>query len=701
VPSLRDILRRSVVLAAALALAGPAPASAHDPLQAAESEILGADHAAEHALLRELESSPAARRQLERAERTARRMAAATAAAGPLDQDGRWSPPFNIGAMAINAAMLPTGKVLWFSYPWSPDYGPNRAHETVATLWDPAKGTGAGAFKAVPPRDASGNPVNLFCAGISFLADGQVLVTGGNLMYPAESPGGMYAGLKDVYTFDPWTESWTPQPKMSHGRWYPSQLLLPDGRTWIMGGLDEFGFANKNQDLELFNPPTSRGGQGSVSLLGPAGVLGDPGRPPVGDYYPHLFWMPSGRALVAGPYTIDSWWLDRPGNPSDFTWADIDNFSFSRVWGSAVLVPGGPDGSHEVLQLGGSDKPAADAAGTDALATATTISFDERVGTWDGDESMNVARSHLNTVLLPDSSMVTVGGGRGSVNASNGQYAVQAADLQVELWNPATRKWRLGPAQQEFRAYHSTALLLPDGRVVSAGDDFHGPSFTQDTAEIYEPPYLFDGDSLAPRPAIAAAPADITWAQGFDIAVTPAASRDVTRAVLVAPGATTHAVDGNQRVVPLRTTSTGSALRAEAPPNRDVAPPGVYMLFVLDATGTPSVARWVRLGDPLPAPSPPPIQPGSPPPVVTQPKAKLPKVRARIVRRGHRRYVQLRVARSTAPRVRVRLRLFARRHRLQRSRLVTVRTGRTTVVRSVRVPRRIRSVSATARSLRR
>jgi hypothetical protein len=698
VRSLRNISWRAVVAAAALALAGPVAAHAHDPVRAAETTILGADHAAEHALLRELENDPAAREQLAKAERTARRVAASAAAAEPLDEVGRWGPAFDIPVFAINAAMLPTGKVLWFAYPNSPDRPPGMQHGGVAYLWNPANGT----FNAVPPPidPARGLPVNLFCAGISFLADGQVLVTGGNLKYPAET-GDKYAGLEHVYTFDPWSETWRRQPDMNHGRWYPSQLLLPDGRTFIMGGLDEDGHAKKNEDLELFDPPAQLGGAGSVSFLGPAGVLGDPGRPPVGDYYPHLFWMPSGRALVAGPYTIDSWWLNRPGNPADFTWDDIPNFAFSRVWGSAVLVPGGPDGSHEVLQIGGSDKPAADAATpqTDALATTTTIAFDEGLGTWTADESMHVGRSHLNTVLLPDSSMVTIGGGLGATRAEPGQYAVTPDHLQTELWDPDTRVWRLGPAQHEFRTYHSTALLLPDGRVVSAGDDYHGPSFTQDTAEIYEPPYLFDGDAPAPRPAIAGAPEAITWAQPFDVAVTAAAGRAVDRAVLVAPSATTHAVDINQRVVPLRTTRAGPAvLRAEAPPNRDVAPPGVYMLFVLDETGTPSVARWVRLADPPPPAAP--AQPSQPPATATRPKTKLPKVRARIVRRGHRRYVQLRVARSSAPRVRVRLRLLDRRERVRRSRLVTVRTGRTTIVRSVRLSPRIRKVRATARSLR-
>src|SRR3712207_9521463 len=112
---------------------------------------------------------------------------------------------------------------------------------------------------------------------------------------------------------------------MPHGHWYPTQLLMPAGRTFIMGGLDERGNGDKNEDLELFPPSRSRGGRGRLALLGGAAVLGDAGRPPVGDYYPHLFWMPSGRGLVAGPWTTDSWWFRPAGNPAPLRWPDLGN----------------------------------------------------------------------------------------------------------------------------------------------------------------------------------------------------------------------------------------------------------------------------------------------------------------------------------------------------------------------------------------
>ena len=199
---------------------------------------------------------------------------------------------------------------------------------------------------------------------------------------------------------------------------------------------------------------------------------------------------------------------------------------------------------------------------------------------------MKVGRGHHNTVLLPDGSMVTVGGGVGIRNGD--QWEADAAQRQVELRDPATGAWRLGPAQAESRAYHSTALLLPDGRVVSAGDDVNGGT-AKDTAEIYEPPYLFKGA----RPAITAAPHNVRFATSFDVG-TP--NTNVTGAALVAPGATTHANDMNQRYIPLTVAQRAGGVTLTAPANPDVATPGYYMLFLLNDRGVPSVARFVSLG---------------------------------------------------------------------------------------------------------
>jgi hypothetical protein len=697
-------------------------------LRAIESAVLGPEHAAEHARLRAYERSPYWRAKLRKAAHRANAVARARArltAAEPLDRTGRWTDEFDIPVFAINSIVLPTGKILWYAYPNNPDRPGGPRDEAQAWLWDPAKGEGAGAFTHIdPPIDpATGKPANIWCSGNSLLADGEVLVTGGNLKYPANNPdGAFYEGLKHVYTFNPFTETWKQQPDMAHGRWYPSQLLMPDGRTFIMGGLDEHGI--ESTDLEMFTPGTGPGDQGTISLVGTTGD-GSDSRPPTGNFYPHMFWMPSGHGLVAGPYTNDSWWFNPLGNPPNFQWQEIRNFDQARVWGTAVMVPGGTDGSHQVVQLGGSDKPAADAAhSTEALATNTATLFDERqpLGTnWvheatGADFALNEPRSHANTVLLPDGTMVEVGGGWGmsdhGANGSPGQWAADPFHLNIELWHPDTRKWSLGPAQREYRAYHSTAVLLPDARVVSAGDDYNGRfhdarDFTQDSAEIYEPPYLFDGDGLAPRPELLSAPQQIVPDQRFSVATDPAKPA-ATSAVLMGPGAATHAVDMNQRYVPLRVTgSAAGSLSLQAPANANIAPPGYYMLFVLDAGGTPSCAAFLRIVTsgpaggtsagrcPVTATAPPTTSPPavSVPPVTGKTLPRRPKVKAKLVRRSGRLRIRITVGKSSRTRVKVRLVLRDRRKHTVRKLTVTLRTGRTTTLKT-RVPRRVRSVRA-------
>jgi len=159
----------------------------------------------------------------------------------------------------------------------------------------------------------------------------------------------------------------------------------------------------------------------------------------------------------------------------------------------------------------------------------------------------------------------------------------------IELWNKQTGQWTLGPEQTEARAYHSTALLLPDGRVMSAGDESNGdgdPAHV-DTAEIYEPPYLHKG----PRPQIASVSDQIQTGAGFGV-TTP--DTNIAGASLVAPGAVTHGVDMNQRVIQLDVTHGTGCVSVRAP-TANVAPPGYYMLFLLNDQGVPSVSKFVKL----------------------------------------------------------------------------------------------------------
>jgi hypothetical protein len=605
-------------LAGAAALVLPGAAAGSHPGEGAEvpgpsaheAEVLGAAHAADHAeaheaALREqrrLERMSSAEREatLAREQRQARAQAAQTA--GKPSAVGAWTAgPFPIPNYAIHAVLLPTGKVLFWGYPPVDAGSGRRPNDGEAALWDPSAGTGSAAFERVPPPviDPDGDgpleaaPAPVYCSAQSLLPDGTVLLAGGNLVWPQNDRDDDYtdfAGWSGVLTFDPWTETWAEQPRMAAGRWYPSQVLLPDGRTLILGGYtDEAPGAVLTDDLEVFSPG-AEGTRGTIELNE------EDGR--VTQLYPHLFGLPDGDVLLGGPGFQDSALLDTTSAGGGFDWTELPRQSHSRFGGTAVLRPGTPEGSWRVTQIGGYSGPP-DADGTSA-ATATTETIDAREPTrgWQPDAALGVARSYHNTVLGPDGSLVTVGGGRG-FTAADQNYAVDAQGTRrrVELYDPALGSWRLGPAQIEDRAYHSTALLLPDGRVWSAGDDLHGPGpviggySATDTAEIYSPPYLFRGT----RPRIGTAPSQLRWQDGFTIS--SAGKERIRNAVLVAPSATTHAADMHQRLVRLevRTRHRAGGIDVVSPPSPAVAPPGYYMLFALSERNVPSVARWVRL----------------------------------------------------------------------------------------------------------
>jgi hypothetical protein len=568
------------------------PGMTESELRELETATLGAEHAREHALLREaMREAPAAEAEAEpklTAAAEPKLTAAAAAAAGVPADVGQWlEAKTKLPIVAIHAALLPTGKVMIFSYPTYPD----RPNNAEAWLWDPAN-PGQPPVAKNPPGLA-----NIWCAGQTFAANGELVVFGGNLDY--ESPSQTWKGLDKVFTFNPWSETWREQPKMAHGRWYPTGVRMPDGRIPIVSGLDESGLldpnSHTNHEVELFTPSETLGGLGSIEKIGDTGWLtNDPVKPPSRELYPRMVSMASGKTVLAGPDKESTWYFnDVDANP--FTWVNIGDLGRHRTWGTTVPLPSGPGGPTKLLALGGTQY-------SNEPSTTTTELWDQASpGSWQPQSSNLYGRGHANTVLLPDGSMVEVGGGRGSLSSfpSPLHYA-EPETRSIELWDPATKQWTLGPAQSESRAYHSTALLLPDGRVMSAGDEYNGdpgdpdkadsidtdPS--EDTAEIYEPPYLHRG----PRPQIASAPATIGFNGTFGVN-TP--DTNIKRAALVAPAAVTHGVDMNQRVLQLDVVQRTGCVSVTAPTGPNAAPPGYYMLFLLNDQGVPSVAKFVRV----------------------------------------------------------------------------------------------------------
>jgi Domain of unknown function (DUF1929)/Kelch motif len=198
---------------------------------------------------------------------------------------------------------------------------------------------------------------------------------------------------------------------------------------------------------------------------------------------------------------------------------------------------------------------------------------------------MAYSRSFLNLPVLPDGTLLAVGG-ETDKNGGNIANAVYSA----ERWSPQTQTWTTMAAMHTPREYHGTAILLPDARVLVSGmgADF-GNVPNEMNAEFYSPPYLFQGT----RPSITQAPAQISYGTNFFISTPDAAT--ITTAVLIRTGAVTHFFDQNTRYVPVTFQQSTGGLTISAPASANFAPPGYYMLFIVNSSGIPSVAPFVQL----------------------------------------------------------------------------------------------------------
>jgi fibronectin type 3 domain-containing protein len=201
----------------------------------------------------------------------------------------------------------------------------------------------------------------------------------------------------------------------------------------------------------------------------------------------------------------------------------------------------------------------------------------------------------MNAVILPNGKVLAEGG---SVN----NESPDPAGKQADIYDPVVNTMSSGGTASYSRLYHSTALLLPDATVVSMGSN-PGPRGNYEPAiEIYTPPYLFDANDhpVTNRPTITGISSQVL---GYNapLSVTYTSSSAISSAVLIHLGSSTHAFDMDQRLIGLcgpapQPSCTGSGtLSLTTPPNGNIAPPGYYMLFILDSAGVPSIAAFVQL----------------------------------------------------------------------------------------------------------
>jgi Domain of unknown function (DUF1929)/Bacterial Ig domain len=492
----------------------------------------------------------------------------AAAAVGNEGDVGQWGPLTDWPVVAIHTALFPNGEVLAWdaSNLLDQSYTKTTDHTfTRATVYDPATGTQTAAW-------VSGH--NIFCAGLAHLSDGSLFTAGGN----ADQ---FSSGINNTYTFNYFTNSWTLGDDMEFPRWYPTvtaltnqEMLITSGRPWI---------------------PEIRGTDGTLRTLSEQTATMDL------PLYPWMDVGPDGRVFDSGPDDMMRA-LDPSGGGSWRTYGPRGD-GLNRDYGSHALYDVG-----KILVAGG------DRSSNSAL----TIDINGATPQVSPTSPMAFGRRQFNLTLLADGTALATGGnstGAHLIDMNGGVY-------NAELWNPATGQWKTLAAEQVTRQYHSTALLLADGRVLSAGggicNDCDDVGYLGKNAQIFSPPYLFKKDGsgeLAPRPEITAAPSALPYGAAFQITTPNAAS--IRKVGLVRLGSVTHSVNMDQRYVPLSFSADGGQLITSVPQNPNIAPPGFYMLFVVDGAGVPSVAHMIRLDPTAPPPPPPPPPPSNSPPTVS------------------------------------------------------------------------------------
>lgn len=462
-------------------------------------------------------------------------------------QIGSWTAPTKLGVVAIHAVLLRTGKVLVWWYPQgSATHSPSR-------LFDPK----TGKIKDVTiPFEG-----DFFCAGQNVLPDGRVMVTGGLVGNPY--PGVPDAGTPLTAFFDPITETWTQGPNMNLARWYPTNIELNNGNFLTVSGKNETATHIQLQ-LELFNPNTGIW----TTLPDTANIKSGT------DTYPKLKLLTTGKVFWAG---ADD--QSKIFNPATKTWINSAVMNFGdRYHGAAVLLPGTADKPLTKIMVAGGTVTF---PGGGATATAEVIDTSAATPVWTYVNPMNIPRYNANMIVLADGTVMEIGG------AQVKKYTDPV--LIPEIYNPDTDTWTEMAAQTAPRPYHSTALLLPDGTVFSAGSDDPANVGTDTTYEIFSPPYLFNGA----RPTISSAPTSMTYNTNYTIGTPDAAN--IKSVALVRPGAITHDNEMDQRYVPLKFTKGGARLKVQSPLNANYAPPGYYMLVIVNTSGVPSVMQFLQV----------------------------------------------------------------------------------------------------------
>jgi hypothetical protein len=456
---------------------------------------------------------------------------------------GQWhTVPYTMPINPVHTALLYNGKVVIVS--GSGNVAGNSNFQ--AALWDPQAGT------------ITTQPVawDMFCNGMVVLPDGRPFVMGGTLQYDP------FHGELRTSTYDPAADTFTDQQSMAHGRWYPTGTVLGDGSIMVFSGLNETG--GTNTSVEFYSAGS-----------GWSAAFSAPWTPPL---YPRMHLLPNGNVFYSGSTTGSSLF-----NPATHTWTTniaFTNYSGTRTYGSSVLLPLTPANNYtpKVIIMGG---------GNPSTNTTETIDLSAATPKWVSGPNMSQPRIEMNATILPSGQVLALGG---SINDED----TTTASLKADLYDPVSNTFGPAGAEVYARLYHSVSLLLPDATVwVAGGNPQRGTYETH--MEIYSPPYLFNADGTsATRPTITSSSSSVIGYGGAFQVQTPD-SANISTVVLIRNGAVTHAFNMDQRYVGLAFSPGAGVLNVTGPPNGNIAPPGYYMLFILNSSGVPSVATMVQV----------------------------------------------------------------------------------------------------------
>lgn len=535
-------------------------------------------------------------------------------------REGLWEPvKYQFRHLPVHLALLHTGKVLAFGgsgndethlhspYP-AEVFEPDTMEETGESgrleknnLHSLEKGeTSSGKQDARVyeiPTEVDGD---IFCSGHAFLPDGRLIIAGGTYKYDGRLfgfPIPPFGGLDHSYTFDPIKLRWNKAARMKNGRWYPTCILLPDGRVMVMAGLSKsFPWVFLNE-LEVYSADDGVGEWQHI--------VGANHWVPL---YPRLHLLPSGDIFYVGSYnTHYTFPFSLRSFPSATysirtnKWTIIGNpNNIEREEGTSVLLPLlPPDYIARVLLIAGGTQ-----AGTDAINDVEMIDFSDRHPRYKSVKPLKYPRYYAYAVLLPDQKVLVLGGKTGikghkmkSSKKANellsSMYEMETlphdphAVLEPEIYDPVTKNWHPMAPMKVDRLYHANAILLPDGRVMTAGSN-PDRRVNELRIELYRPPYLFKGE----RPRVRKLPKIISYGAEFEIETTD--TGNIKSVALIRPSVTTHCVNTEQRYIGLEFKRKNSTiLSPKLTLNRNIAPPGYYMLFLLSQNDIPSVGRFM------------------------------------------------------------------------------------------------------------